>query len=92
MVDRRSSKSIFCIEGEVEIGFEKAIIEDYVPKMERYVAAYSEAQARWIFQEKFSKYFANRFVLFDAHVFRVNRRVAQSPRSQAIENQLALPL
>lgn len=67
-----AQKWIYCIEGEVEIGFEKTPIEDNVSDHERYIAAGSRYEAKRIFENRFSKRFTNRFYLENARIFTVN--------------------
>lgn len=67
-----AQKRTYCIKGEVEIGFEKTLIEDNVSDRERYAAAGSRYEAKRIFEYRFSKRFTNRFYLENARIFTVN--------------------
>lgn len=80
MSQKQQPKWVYCIEGEVEIGIEKAIIEEVVGKDERYTAAPSIEVARDIFADRFSKRFCNRFYLADARIFMVRQVRTANPQ------------
>lgn len=89
MSQKPKPKWLYCIEGEVEIGIEKAIIEEVVGKDERFTAASSLKVASDIFTDRFSKRFRNRFYLANARIFIVGQVRTANPQPPQKTAQLA---
>ena len=66
-----AAKQLYCIEGEVEIGSSKVIIEHQVADENRYTSAYSRAQAVKQLALRFRDMFGVRVYLGNAQVFPV---------------------
>jgi len=68
---RHAPKLKWRIEGEMEIGGRRELIEQRTPQAMWFVAAYSQAQATKLFADRFTEHFGVRVYLGNADVYQI---------------------
>ncbi|MBI4120467.1 MAG: hypothetical protein HY454_03300 [Parcubacteria group bacterium] len=81
---------VFCISGEIEIGYEKTAIEREVPEEKRHIAACTEAQATKLFADRFTRIFKQRVYIGNALVEPVKYLPPDPPSRPVISPQRRL--
>ncbi len=77
---RYVARYLYCIEGEVEIGGRKTLIQNEVTEENRYITAVSPKQARSLLAQRFLNIFGVKIYIGDAKIHELHKLPPNFPK------------